>query len=241
VYAQLCAQAFAERLLATLPRELRDMIYRYVVLASSDRVTCAFVPRAHKKRWLGGHSDYGPFCSDRSFASPTTPYFLNKVWFGEELTYEVTTSIYTLATMTVTHQEDLSFCLTRDVFRNGVLPRRHIRALDVTLTSEAYDQEDFDYKIGGRNEQDPRRLAKAVRWLNALLGLPEPAKVRVQIWVKATSKSVAAQLEELMTPLVIKMRSRNCEMLVLHDLDKEYGPCAEHTFEFPRVTPFASD
>ncbi|KAJ4371667.1 hypothetical protein N0V86_008220 [Didymella sp. IMI 355093] len=143
--------------------------------------------------------------------------------------------------MTVTHQEDLSFCLTTDVFHTGVLPRQYIWALDLRPTSEAHDQEDFDYKIGGKNEQDPCHLTKAVRWLDALVGLPELANMRVQIRIKAISKSVAAQLEELMIPLLMKMGGRNCKILVLHDLDEEYGPCVEHTFEFPYVTPLAPD
>lgn len=150
-------------------------------------------------------------------------------------------AFYRLVTLCVAHQEDLDLCLKKDVFHTGVIPRQHIKSIDIMLTSEAYLAKDFDYKFGKDNEQDTLHLVKAVRWLDPLLGLPQPALVHTQIRVKVASKRAAAQLEELLTPLVMKLRGRGCKIFVMHDLDKEYGPYSEHTFEFPRITPLLSD
>lgn len=198
------------------------------------------VPRAHRLIWTGRRSEYGPFSFGDCRVAATTPPFLQKQWFGDDFAYEAAIAFYRTLTISVAHQKDLDFCLKTDVLHTGVIPRQHLQSLDITLTSEAYHQADFDYKIGRGNEKKIPRLMQAVRWLDPLLGLPEPLKVRIQIRVKAASSRAAAQLEELLTPLVMEMRGRECNILVMHDLDKEYGPCPEHIFEFPRVTPLSS-
>ncbi|KAJ4336309.1 hypothetical protein N0V87_005460 [Didymella glomerata] len=149
-------------------------------------------------------------------------------------------AFYRTVAIAVTHQEDLDSCLKANVLHTGIIPRQYIKSLDITLTSKAYHVKDFDYEIGRKNGKNTRHLVKAVRWLDSLLGLPEPTKVRIQVWVKVTSPRAAAQLEELPTPLVMKMRGRKCDILVMYDLDTEYGPGLEYTFEFPRVTPLVS-
>jgi hypothetical protein len=191
-------------------------------------------------RWVTGHSEYGPFSFGGCRGAPTIPHFLQKQWFGDHFACEAAIAFYRNVAIVVTHQEDLDSCLNADILDTGIIPRQYIKSLDLTLTSEAYDVKGFDYEIGRKNEKDTRHLVKAVRWLDSLLGLPEPTKVRIQVWVKATSPRAAAQLEELLTPVVMKMRGRNCDILVMHDLDTEYGPGLEYTFEFPRVTPLVS-
>ncbi|KAF1923031.1 uncharacterized protein M421DRAFT_334499 [Didymella exigua CBS 183.55] len=153
--------------------------------------------------------------------SRDTPYFLNKLWFGNDVTYEAAIAFYQLVIISVSHQEDLNFCLKTDVFHTGVVPRQHVKSLDITLTSEACHESEFDYRFGPENEQQIRHLINTVRWLDSLLGLPNPANLRIQVFVKVASKRTAAQLEEQPTPLVMKMWGRGNEILVMHDLDPE--------------------
>lgn len=170
-------------------------------------------------RWISRHSEYDPFCFGDCRIPPITPLFLNKQWFGEDFACEAAIAFYRTVAISVTHQEDLEFFLKTDILHADVVLRQHVRFLEITLTSEAYHVKDFDYEIGGKNEKDARLLAKAVRWLDSLLGLPEPSEVRIYVWAKVTSWRAAAQLEELLTPLVMKMGGRNCGILVIHDLD----------------------
>lgn len=201
-YAETCAQAFGQRFMSTLPRELRDMVYEYLVLTSVDDLYCVIVPYEHLSSLTTTRSKYGP-CSISSGKSPkAVPYFLDQHWFGEELTYDAAVTIYQLVTIHVTHQRDLGSFLALDVFHTKVVPRQHIKRLDITLTMEAGDEQDFDYEIGRMKEQDNNHLVKAARWLDPLLGLLEPVNVQIGVWINIASKGAAVRLEGLLTPLL---------------------------------------
>lgn len=99
------------------------------------------------------------------------------------------------------------------------MPRKHIRALHVTLTLQPYDSSDPNYEVGRERECVQQYLKTAVGWLNALLGLSRAASAKVTILVKVIRIRVALQLEHLLTSLAFKMRRTSCELIVLHDLD----------------------
>ena len=198
---------FASKFLLRLPREMRDIIYGYLI-GPTPHVVKIVPPHQdlHNPDWMP-HApptrEYGPFHVSNGGAD--VPHFLNKRYIGQQFATEISQEFYRCVVFQVEDSSSLDHFLVRDIFNTGVIPKHHLHRLELILSVPKIED------AGGCIPELERGVTKAqcleaVKPLSTLLTVKHKHEFDLRIIVKCYEEASAAKFQEAMLPVVHRLK-----------------------------------
>ncbi|KAH7074231.1 hypothetical protein FB567DRAFT_191895 [Paraphoma chrysanthemicola] len=140
-YAQAICLHFSKKVLSKLPREMRDIVYEYLV--TPDYI------------WVGTEyfTNTGPPCDVQRDAHFWSPAYVGDAMQAEIVQTWYRTSLFYLWNRAKNHELIERF-LTQDRWGIGVLPHEHISRLRFDLGDDLIHQREIRVHVPGRSRQE---------------------------------------------------------------------------------------
>jgi hypothetical protein len=194
---------------SSLPRELRDMVYKHLV---QDYGTEYATAAANSKCVEPPLSVRHPYQA-RMMRHVYVPHFLDVNFVSTQFIYEAACMLFEESSFAVNHQDDLYPLLNSFLFCEHFFPRIHLRQLDVELVSPY-----FALKEGYARADLLRRVEveSAVKRLEEIFKISNPIGLRINIHVCYENADVAALFGDLLKPVVRRMKEVGMHVTTAH-------------------------
>ncbi|KAF1993447.1 hypothetical protein P154DRAFT_527746 [Amniculicola lignicola CBS 123094] len=159
-YSRAWCRDFALILRSKLPRELRDMIYRYLVLSNSSiRINC-YVESDEDSEW----GFWGGYWNDRPAAEKYLErvanlrgpchHFVNLESVDDDVSSEITQNFYEENQFSLSIGDVNNF-LTKDIFLTGRIPAESVRNVKINMGDRTM-MADWNWDCSGMNAEPPQ-------------------------------------------------------------------------------------
>jgi hypothetical protein len=185
-----------------LPRELRDLIYSYILEAYHE--DC----RAHDKKIQeddfarrDANCDRESFLCHTIYKRHEIPYFALRNWVNETFRIELAETLYRTKLLRRVEASELSRVLGRDVYlKTTCKPGDHIRWIEVQIMVSSWFRHTRDQYIN------------AIMPLYKLHDIKNPRGLRVDLVLPFAPGMEIKKLEEVRAPLVHRLLSEGVEV-----------------------------
>ncbi|KAF2438265.1 hypothetical protein P171DRAFT_449460 [Karstenula rhodostoma CBS 690.94] len=133
-HSQTYCRSLSERIVRSLPREVRDMIYVYLC----DRIPRVIIRPVEDRRYAN-YRGSGSIQAEAARWTPIqrikTPLFSLK-YLHKDFLFELAASLYQTATFHIWDADDLFDFLNQDLLHVGCIPKDHIRKLSLVIFTD---------------------------------------------------------------------------------------------------------
>lgn len=170
-YAQSECFHLTTSLIATLPREIRDMVYTHLFTNAQEQIDSSYFASI-----LDPVKGYYTFDPSRWKATHYPQHFWDVTYVGDIFLHELAETYYRTTTFIFTDKDGLlSRFLNTDQLGLGFLPKSHVRNVEVKLNAINYDRGSFRAYMYGV----PKTMERLRAGLEGIFELKDGARIGV--------------------------------------------------------------
>ncbi|KAF2117022.1 hypothetical protein BDV96DRAFT_644458 [Lophiotrema nucula] len=250
--SQAWCSSFSCRMRERLPRELRDLIYDFLVAPKNTTIKVRDPNMTYRKiyhqlvqgwknaGWEALAPDHYPYVPGRQYSDDPalnpTPYYMRADFVGTEVATEIAELLYAKARFKLKHFPQLSLFFQEDIFGTCAAPEK-VRHLTICMKPDYdayYDPEGRQGSSGMTGDQYRSAIFYGPG-LDAIMGqLDKMQHAKVLLEFKSVRQADLGDLDHLLTPYIYKMKCRSMDVVVVQTRSKWSRAVLPYDFDVNR-------